>query len=196
MERQEVKKEKKLIPIVIGVVFLIQLALNALLLLDNHNKQREIEKQQALAVSVQKNSTDNQLEKDIEVIKTDIIQNKKDTKLNRISQVLSIGTVVTDKLTIETYITRPEPNNKLAYIGIKPQPSYEEYFVGQGKINLPDREIRGMLQELISEAKEIYDKEIKDLDYMPRFDDYTYTIVHRGYEIATYENGLVKLLGE
>jgi len=31
---------------------------------------------------------------------------------------------------------------------------------------------------------------------MPKFDDYIYTITHRGYEIATYENGEVKLIGE
>lgn len=111
-----------------------------------------------------------------------------------IGVALCSNCVVTDKVFVQfgrMSLTRDE-----AYLDIKPQPSYEKYFEGQGKVNLSDRDLKANLQEVINTFDNLYSDWQQTSHQLPDFGNLSISIGANGYELATYTNGKIKLSGE
>lgn len=111
-----------------------------------------------------------------------------------ISTALLANYVVTNKLFIES--GRMSLNTDEIYIDIKPQPSYMKYFEGQGKINLPDRDLKASLKEVITDFEGLYSGWKNGSDLLPDFSKIKIYMTENGYDIGTYSGGTIKLAGE
>lgn len=107
------------------------------------------------------------------------------------------GGIVTDKVVVyHSDLYKNVEKGVSGTIDIRPQPSYDKYFVGEGKINLSDRELRVLIKEIIDEVQSSLKNSgevgivYKDLDIT------SLSITTQNYDVGTYENGTIKLIGE
>lgn len=120
---------------------------------------------------------------------------KKTAYFTQLSLEVSEG-VVTDKIVIQKAnlyydILTMSLNGT---VDIRPQPSYSSFFKGQGKFDLSDREIKVMLEEIVSKLKDFAAIELQLYDI--NFDGGKINITQNNYSVATYENKKITLAGE
>jgi|GEM_PF-5988375 len=99
--------------------------------------------------------------------------------------------IVTDQLVVQ----RANFDDGVVYLDIRPQPSFSSHFLGQGRFDIPDRELKATILTLINETKSYYENYVSNID-MPSFDEYKIHITQNNYEVATYSGGQLKLIGE
>lgn len=108
--------------------------------------------------------------------------------MNSLSLEVSEG-VVTDKVIIQKAVFYQDSEGHVScIIDIRPQPSYSTYFLGQGRFDLSDRELRAMLEQLIAQLNN-FAKDIIEIDGVVK-------ITQNNYPVAEYKNGKVMLSGE
>lgn len=129
---------------------------------------------------------------DVEFMGNRIDDLGKSTFLNQLSLEVSEG-VVTDKVVIHKAVLYSYDDVLYGYIDIRPQPSYNSYFQGQGKFNLSDRELRAMIEEVVAELED-YISPISM--YNIKMEGGKINITANNYSIAEYEDGKVTLAGE
>lgn len=112
--------------------------------------------------------------------------------LNRLNIEISEG-VVTDKVVIQKAVLYSSNDVLYGYIDLRPQPSYNSYFQGQGKFNLSDRELKAMIEEVVV-ALEDYISPISM--YNIKMEGGKISITSNNYSVAKYEDGKVTLAGE
>jgi hypothetical protein len=132
------------------------------------------------------------IKSDVDFLKTSLEEMRISSFLTQLSFDASEG-VVTDKIVIQKVSLYSIGDIIYGYIDIRPQPSYNSYFQGQGKFNLSDREIKAMIEEVMVELK----------DYMSSISMYnlkmeggTLDITANNYSVAQYIDGKVILAGE
>ena len=99
--------------------------------------------------------------------------------------------VVTDQLVVQ----RATFEDGIICLDIRSQPSFSSHFLGQGRFDLQDRELKAIILTLINETKSYYDNYVQNVD-MPSFDKYKVYITQNNYEVATYSSGELLLTGE
>lgn len=96
--------------------------------------------------------------------------------------------IVTDKAVVQKAVFYSLiPGEVTGTIDIRPQPTYEYKFLGQGNFDLSDRELRSMLEELMNEVVTFAGNE---------FDLKTISITANNYAVAEYKDGVITLVGE
>lgn len=101
--------------------------------------------------------------------------------------------VVTDKVIIQKATFYEDAENRTSCtIDIRPQPSYSRYFLGQGRFNLSDRELKAMLEELIVELNNAF----KNMTHNLMEIDGEIIITQNNYSVAKYKDGKITLTGE
>lgn len=98
---------------------------------------------------------------------------------------------VTDNFVVEKSIVDMSGN---CIIDIDTQPTYSSKYLGKGDFSVTDRQLRADLLDLIPKIEDTY--EGSKLGKMPDFRDITISFSIKNYDIATYENGELKLKGE
>jgi hypothetical protein len=132
------------------------------------------------------------IKSDVDFLKTSLEELRKSSFLTQLSFDASEG-VVTDKIVIQKVSLYSIGDIIYGYIDIRPQPSYNSYFQGQGKFNLSDREIKAMIEEVMVELKD-YISSISM--YNLKMEGGTLNITANNYSVADYINGKVILAGE
>lgn len=96
--------------------------------------------------------------------------------------------IVTDKAVVQKAVFYSFlPGEVTGTIDIRPQPTYEYKFLGQGNFDLSDRELRSMLEELMNEVVTFAGNE---------FVLETISITANNYAVAEYKDGVITLVGE
>ena len=96
--------------------------------------------------------------------------------------------VVTDKAVIQKAVFYSfTPGEGTGSIDIRPQPTYQYKFLGQGNFDLSDRELKRMLEELMNELVTFAGN---DLNLK------TISITANNYAVAEYKDGVITLAGE
>ncbi|MDW5299561.1 MAG: hypothetical protein SA378_05420 [Sedimentibacter sp.] len=129
---------------------------------------------------------------DVSFLDTSIDEIRKLSYLTQLSLDASEG-VVTDKVVIQKASLYSLGDTLYGYIDIRPQPSYNSYFQGQGKFNLTDRELKAMLEEVIAELED-YISPISM--YNIKMEGGKIDITANNYSVAEYTDGVVILAGE
>ena len=124
-----------------------------------------------------------------EVLSNLVMEQEKQISMLWAASFMSEG-IVTDELVIQkAHFYR---TGKGLTIDIRPQPSFAKHFKGQGRFNVSDRELKSILLTLVDKMKE----HLNEGSSLPEFDNLTIYISQNNYEVATYENGSLKLKGE
>lgn len=132
------------------------------------------------------------IKSDVDFLKTSLEELRKSSFLTQLSFDASEG-VVTDKIVIQKASLYSLGDILYGYIDIRPQPSYNSYFQGQGKFNLSDRELKAMIEEIMAELKD-YISPISM--YNLKMEGGTINITANNYSVAEYSDGKVTLAGE
>lgn len=132
------------------------------------------------------------IKNDVSFLDTSLEEARKSNFLTQLSLDASEG-VVTDKVVIQKASLYAIDDILYGYVDIRPQPSYNSYFEGQGKFSLTDRELKAMLEEIIAEL-ENYISPISM--YNIKMDGGTIDITANNYSVAEYKDGVVTLAGE
>ncbi len=77
-------------------------------------------------------------------------------------------------------------------IDIRAQPTFEKYFKGHGRFDLPDRELKQAIIGLIDVVKLQY----VETDYNTKIADVIIAITQNNYPVGEYEKGVLRLTGE
>lgn len=97
--------------------------------------------------------------------------------------------LVTDKVIVQKAIFYPLADKKIiGSIDLRPQPVYQNKFLGQGSFNLTDREIRGMIEEVVTKLITYFEPGSYELAGI--------SVTANNYPVATYSEGTVTLAGE
>lgn len=103
--------------------------------------------------------------------------------------------VVTDKTIVQKASFYVNDKDEITgTIDIRPQPSYEDKFLGQGDFDLTDRELRSMLEEIIDEVIKYGD--LKKIESEHNLSFGTLYITENNYDVGEYKEGKVVLAGE
>jgi len=119
----------------------------------------------------------------------------KDERITMISVGIDMTEgVVTEKAVVQkaTFRAIPRTTEIYGHIDIRPQPIYQDKFLGHGRFDLIDRELRSMLEEIIEEV-------IKYLENSFILGDKTISsiaITANNFEVALYQDGVIILAGE
>ena len=182
-------------PVIVGNV-LLTIAMLALLFTNNTSLKEANNSISDLTTEVEnmKNTVNNieDVANDVKFMETLIEDLAKSTFLNQLSIEVSEG-VVTDKVVIQKAVLYSSDDALYGYIDIRPQPSYNSYFQGQGKFNLSDRELKTMIEEVIVELED-YISPISM--YNIKMEGGQINIIANNYSVAVYEDGKVTLAGE
>ena len=76
------------------------------------------------------------------------------------------------------------------------QPAMIPSYKGQGLFNIPDRELKSKLTDLVDKIKEQYGGNERFGIVLPEFNDGSVLLSVRNYDIAKYQNGELLLKGE
>jgi hypothetical protein len=99
--------------------------------------------------------------------------------------------IVTDTLVVQkAVLNTTKPGELTGFIDIRPQTSEEYLFLGRGKFDLTDKELRIMLKELIVEVVSIVESQMSNHTLKKIY------ITANNYDVAEYENGIITLAGE
>lgn len=119
------------------------------------------------------------------------VQTRLDSLSNSIATLnmqhrMSGSGVVTDELVIDkaTFLFNT------GVIDVETQPGVD--YLGKGKFDMSDREVRAMVEDLLKEAEEMYTSYSND----PEWGSGPITVTIKNYEIGTFENGEFELKGE
>lgn len=110
------------------------------------------------------------------------------------------SSIVTDDLTISKisfWDTITKMGTSGTWIDIDVQPDMASSYQGKGKFNLPDRELKGKIDDLMQQAESFY--ELRRETYLkesPEWSKLEHKITIKNYEIGTYKDGKLKLKGE
>lgn len=113
--------------------------------------------------------------------------------LNRIQNSLFYSNSI---VTNEIIANRIYFSDKQCKLEISPQTSMLFKFKGQGKIDMPDRDIKAMLLRLIEQIEPIYNAQKEANTDFIKWENYEIVITNYNYEIATYKNKKIILKGE
>lgn len=102
---------------------------------------------------------------------------------NYMSEGLVTDTLVAQKLNV---------SGKNVSLDIRPQPLFASHFLGQGRFDLSDRELKQNVIGLIEKFKSQYG----DYGLETKFEDLTISVTQNNYDVGTYSNGTLKLIGE
>jgi hypothetical protein len=127
------------------------------------------------------------------------IPNKNEWELLRFIAANSCESFLTDNLKIQSVNGKTDvkfnPDFKrgiILFISTTAQPSWSNYYLGNGKFNLSDRELRAEYSKAANSIK-------KQLNHYIDISDFDYLIIHfaiRGSDIGTWTDGVMKLKGE
>ncbi|SCW82807.1 hypothetical protein SAMN04487970_10599 [Paenibacillus tianmuensis] len=79
-------------------------------------------------------------------------------------------------------------------IDLSAQPELTVKYNGQGKFDIQDRELKGMIEDILKEVSKVYAD--LPLGRFPSWDKTEFKITVKNYEVATYTNSSLKLKGE
>lgn len=96
--------------------------------------------------------------------------------------------IVTDQVIIK----KANLHEDVSTIDISPQPIMSYHFKGMGKFDLSDRELKVMLLGIIKRLETWYNQQ----SALGSFSSIKLIITSNNYEVATYENEILKLKGE
>lgn len=128
-----------------------------------------------------------ELENNQKIVKNILkLQSTEITKLN-LSKSIDEG-VVTDKFFVHKSLFFDDE----AVIDIDLQPSIVTTYVGEGKFNIDDNELKKYIMELLVKVGATYDE--GKLDEMKAFKDLKVHITIKNYDVAMLENGTLSLV--
>lgn len=107
-----------------------------------------------------------------------------------ISQRISNSGVVTDQFFVDNAVFF----ESVAIIDIDTQPAMSYNYKGYGNFTTEDRELRKHLINLMEEIEKVYDSHKSTV--IKKFNDLKVYITIKNYDIGTWENGTLKLVGE
>ena len=150
------------------------------------------------------NSVSSELQKTKDSISQLEAKNKSDlNRLDAITDELSMSRfehniesgIVTDNFYVQkASFAFDKTKGVVATIDINTQPSMRLKYKGQSSFDVPDRELKGMLDDISKKVADSYSNYFKGTGYAT--DKATYIITIQNYELGTYTNGQFKLKGE
>lgn len=118
----------------------------------------------------------------------------KESHYNFLSILFQEG-IVTNELTVSRISFYDYNNNGEISLNIGLQPSFLKYNKGQGKFDLPDRDLKASLIALVRSFETTYN-EYNLLYSLPKFDYFKINLYYNNFPVATYDKGTLKLEGE
>lgn len=195
---EEQSKKKSIIPIiVVAVVGLIAIISLVLTLVNVSPLKASIASLKDRNIQLQESN--DKLSKECDKLTEDIKNNAKrdillKKEIDKINLELNLSNagIVTDAVYIETARVYTSENDKIyVYVDVLPQPLYTRAFLGQGKIDLSDEQIKIVLKNLGEKIYKSFSKYSFDSSH---FGSINFT--HNNYDLGKYVNGVVQLKGE
>jgi hypothetical protein len=108
---------------------------------------------------------------------------------------------VIDKIRIYNFKWMPEDSKMeelTMRIDLEGQPSMNSKYKGNGLFDLPDRELKIYITEVLDIVKSQWENHnfFIPVEDQNKFEDGEHAITYRNYEVATYKDGVLKLKGE
>jgi hypothetical protein len=103
--------------------------------------------------------------------------------------------IVTESLVVHKLSLHSDGNIVSGIIDITTQPTLALKYSGLGKFDVQDRELKGMVTDLVKKTQESYASYFDESKY-PKWADGEYTLTIQNYEIGNYAKGVFKLKGE
>jgi hypothetical protein len=103
--------------------------------------------------------------------------------------------VVTENLVVNKLTVRSDGTIVRGVVDFTTQPTIALKYTGLGKFDVPDRELKGMVTDLIKKIQESYASYFDESKF-PKWSDGEYSLTIQNYEIGNYSKGVFKLKGE
>lgn len=158
--------------------------------------------QKAVKLINELSEANKQLQSDLGQVKGIIGAYEYDRKLNFLNRFAHYveGGIVTDDLVLDKLDINAESKDGLyMIIDVDTQPQMRMKYKGDGKFDLPDREVKAKVGDLLNQLKEIYNHSIpnyKGSEQLPAWEKGEYLVTVKNYEIGTFKNGVFKLKDE
>lgn len=143
-----------------------------------------------------------QLQSNLDQVKSTLSSYEYDRKLNFLNRFAHYveGGIVTDDLVLDKLDINAESKDGLYMIvDVETQPKMAMKYKGDGKFDLQDREVKGIVGDLLNQLKDTYNKSVpnyKGSEKLPAWEKGEYVVTIKNFEIGTFKNGVFKLKGE
>lgn len=101
----------------------------------------------------------------------------------------------TDNFAVDKVVLQYSTGTLKGYLDLSPQPDLFTKYKGDGKFDVPDRELKSMLLANVEQLRDAYNNNFAN-ETVPPWDKGEIFITVKNYDVGTFSNGKITLKGE